>query len=200
MLWAIEREPLDLRVEERWQQLMQLLLVRLHFESIYLLIDGVDAYPETVRNPHVALSWLGPLLEQATEWSHRQIFLKLFLPIELHDALRQSYPQLLTFPARFAKILWNPDRLAEVLAARLRIASEDEFDSLDAICTPALRGVNGELAQLARPAVPREVLMLAERALIEHVRKPSAGHLLEPEDLEAAKEWYHRDRLMAGSP
>lgn len=177
-------------VTERWPQLISFLLETLKFEAIYVLVDGVDAYPETAHDPHSALAWLSPLLDQASAWAASRVFLKLFLPIELYDSLWQSYPHLLTFPARFAKIIWNPERLAEVLAARLQVASDDVFDSLDALCTPALRGLNHELAILAHPAVPREVMVLASRLLVEHVRRPDAGDLLEPVDLEAARDWY----------
>jgi hypothetical protein len=185
---------------ERWRQLTDLLLNTLQMESVYVFIDGVDAYPETVHDPHLALAWLGPLLDQASTWADSRIFLKLFLPIELYDALWQTRPHLLTFPSKFAKIIWTPERLAEVLAARLRIASQGEYDSLDALFTPALRDIHRKLVDAARPAVPREVLVLAGRVLIEHVRRPAAGDLLEPQDLEAAKEWYRSDRSIVSSP
>ena len=179
-----------LSVTERWRRLISFLLETLKFEAIYVLVDGVDAYPETAHDLNAALAWLSPLLDQASAWAASRVFLKLFLPIELYDSLWQSYPHLLTFPARFAKIIWNPERLAEVLAARLQVASDDVFDSLDALCTPALRGLNHELAILAHPAVPREVMVLASRLLVEHVRRPEVGDLLEPVDLEAARDWY----------
>lgn len=199
-LGAVPPDSSPPSVTDRWPQLVKLLLETLRFESIYILVDGADAYPETTAPLHSMLGWLGPLLDQAHTWAKERAFVKLFLPIELYNLLRLSYAHLLTFPARFAKIIWTPERLAEVLAARLRVASEGEFDSLDALCTPALRGLNRELASLVRPTIPREVLVLTHQVLVEHVRKPGAGDLIEPEDLEAAKEWYHRDRLMAGSP
>jgi hypothetical protein len=187
-------------VEERWKQLITLLLKVFQFESIYVLIDGADAYPETVRRPDMAIQWLEPLLAQAASWSASRIFLKLFLPIEVRATFEKYHSNLLTFPARFVKIVWTPERLAEVLAARLRVASAGEFDSLDAICSPALRGLNVTLANMVRPAVPREAVALAERIVFEHVRRDHAGELLQPEDLEAAREWYHLDRPIARSP
>jgi hypothetical protein len=187
-------------VTERWQQLIEILLTTLGVESIYLLVDGADAYPETSSDPRAALVWLKPLLDQAHEWAKSRVFLKLFLPIELYDVLWQSYASLLTFPAKFAKIDWNHKRLAEVLAARLRIASTGEFNSLDALCTPALRGLDRELAKIASPTIPREVLVLAGRVLLEHVRRPGADDLLELEDLKATEEWYRSNRQIAGSP
>ena len=93
---------------------------------------------------------------------------------------------------------WVPERLAEVLAARLRVASDGEFDSLDALCTPGMHDVNRRLAATARPAVPREVLALAGRMLVEHVRRPPVGDLLESRDLEAVEEWYRSDRTIIG--
>jgi hypothetical protein len=187
-------------LEIRWSQLLTLVIEVLQFQSIYILIDGADAYPETVRLPDAAIQWLKPLLAQAVTWSASRIFLKLFLPIEVQTTFEKYHHDLLTFPARFVKINWTPERLAEVLAARLRVASAGEFDSLDAISSPALRGLNFTLAQLVRPAVPREVVALAERVVFEHVRRDQPGELLQPEDLEAAREWYRLDRLIARSP
>jgi hypothetical protein len=186
--------------EERWPQLIKLLLEVLQFEAAYILVDGADAYPETVREPELALRWLEPMLAQAGSWSTSQVFLKLFLPVELQPGLEKLYTYLLTSPAKFVKIIWTPERLAEVVAARLRAASAGEFDSLDAICSPALRNLNRELAGIARPLVPREVVALAGRVILEHIRRPDSGELLQPEDFEAARAWYRLDRLTARSP
>jgi hypothetical protein len=197
-LRAIPVNPQTLPLELRWRQLIDLLIGDLQFEAVYLLVDGADAYPETVHNPDIGLRWLSPLLEQTDSLSKSRIYLKLFLPIELEQGLRR-FKNLLTLPARFVKINWTVDRLAEVLAARMRVASGGEFDSLDAISSPALRGLNRELANTVRPPIPREAVVLAGRIIFEHVRRPNAGELLEVEDLEAARDWYRRDRLMVRS-
>jgi hypothetical protein len=187
-------------VEERWSQLIRLLLDTLQFEAVYVLVDGADAYPETVHEPEPALQWLDPVLAQVNDWYASRVFLKLFLPGELQLVLEKRYANLLTSPAKFVKIVWTSDRLAEVVAARLRAASTGEFDSLDAICSPALRNLNHELAMLASPPVPREVVALAGRVILEHIRRSDARELLQPEDFEAAREWYHLDRSAARSP
>lgn len=189
-----------LQIEKRWEELTILVIDKLKFESIHILVDGADAYPETVRQPDVAITWLAPLLAQVPTWSTSYIFLKMFLPIELQASLEGNHKNLLTFPARFVKMIWTPERLAEVLAARLRVASVGEFDSLDALCSPALRGLNSILANIVQPAVPREVIALAERVVFEHVRRDHSSELLQPEDLDAAREWYRLDRLIARSP
>ena len=82
----------------------------------------------------------------------------------------------------------------------MRTASAGEYDRLDAICSPALRNLNHGLASLARPLVPREVVALAGRLILEHIRRPGSGELLQPEDFEAVREWYHLDRSTARSP
>jgi hypothetical protein len=188
----------SLPISIRWQQLTQLLMKTLPFTAVYILVDGVDAYPETSREPLAALAWLDPLLNQAESWAESRIYLKLFLPSELDDILWQSYPNLLTFPARFAKIVWTPHRLTKVIAARLRIASNGEFDSLQALCTPALPDLDQKLADMANPVVPREVLVLANRVLWEHIRRVGASGLLDLEDLNAARDWYRADQLGTG--
>ena len=86
-------------VEERWPQLIRLLLETLQFEAVYVLVDGADAYPETTHEPALALRWLEPVLAQADRWSASRVFLKLFLPIELLPDLEKRHAYLL-FPCQ----------------------------------------------------------------------------------------------------
>jgi hypothetical protein len=58
------------------------------------------------------------------------------------------------------------------------------FDSLDAISDPGLLNVEASLASKVRPLIPREVLMLTERLLVEHVQRHGARGKLELQDEE----------------
>jgi len=222
----IEATPISLlapRSPLQWlDELIRLLRGPLRFESVYILVDGVDAYPETITRPEAALRILDWLLKNTLDWSAQKIFAKFFLPIELvsgtklagrapmpgdwaaweppsaefrtgnelETLLGQQEPGLLTSPTKVAIIQWTEDALVEVIRRRLSVASRGLFDSLDAMSSPALRGAEKKLARTARPPVPREVLVLAERLLVKHVQGPRAQGKLEPQDLESACKWY----------
>ena len=169
------------------------LLQSLDYEAVYLLVDGIDAYLETQRDPAAAVEALQPLLGRTLEWSERDIYVKYFLPLELRKPLRERASFLLTNRDNVAIIEWTPDTLREVIGRRLQAAAGEyrAITSLDALCTPALRGAEDELLQTARP-FPRDLVMLVEQMFIEHVQRVGSHGRLEPKDLDAALEWYRR--------
>jgi len=172
-------------VNRRFGDFLALLFDVLGFEAVYLLVDGVDAFPETIANSAAAAAVLLPLLEQMPRWADQKVFLKLFLPIELHRLL----PEELTKPAKIDKIEWTPELLVELIHARLRAATQGEFDSLDAVSAPSLRNAEAELLAEV-PPLPREVLALLNQVIVEHVRRVGPVGGLEPEDIRAARDWY----------
>ncbi len=179
---------------QRFQDLVDLLLGVLGFEAIYLLVDGVDAFLETTSKL-AGIAVLKPLLEQMPSWEIRRVFLKLFLPWELRGALRKQ----LTKSAKVAIIDWTPESLIEVLHARLRATSRGKFDSLDAISEPSLRDAEAEILKTIHP-IPRELLVLVNRIIVEHIRRTDSSGGLEPQDVKAAQAWYRRNRLATDSP
>lgn len=178
-----------LPVSQRFQDLIHLLTNLLNFKAIHLLVDGVDAFLETVSDLHLAAMVLEPLLKQTDVWTQAGVFLKLFLPLEL----RHELPNHLTKGMEIAIIDWKPGALVEVLHARLRAASRGAFDSLDAISAPSLRDAETELLQIV-PPIPRELLVLMNRVVEEHVDRVGPAGGLEPEDVEAAKTWYRHTK------
>ena len=173
---------------QRFEALLDLLLGVLGFQAVYLLVDGVDAWLETQRRPDLAVAVLAPLLEHGADWSTRQFFIKLFLPCELQKAL----PRRLTKGAQSAIIRWDSKSLAEVLRQRLSAASGGGFDSLDAISHPSLRGAEEELLATIGPfPTPRELLVLVNQIVVEHVLRDGQDCGLEPQDMQAAIMWYH---------
>ncbi len=173
---------------KRFEELTQLLLESLDYEAIYLLVDGVDAYPETMAQPSEGISILNWLLSNVPKWAARQIFVKFFLPNELKNEIRKQ----LTSHVKIGIIEWSRDSLSEIIRRRLSVASDGLFDSLDAISDPGLRSAEETLAYASRPRVPREVLMLTEQLLVEHVQRCGARDKLEFQDLELALAWYGR--------
>lgn len=191
-------------IKKRFEELLHVMLDILQFEAIYLLVDGVDAWMETQREARKAVAVLRPLLRKAPDWADRHLYLKLFLPRELEEVL----PEQLTKSLEAAIIEWDLGSLAKVLKYRLAAASKDRFkgkgriDSLDAISdTSSLRGAEKDLlGALGDSPTPRELIVLMDRVIFEHVRhesldeqdegKESRNGRLEHRDVEAAISWY----------
>jgi hypothetical protein len=175
--------------QERFNHLLHVTFSLLKRKAAYILVDSVDAHPETIHEPATALTWLRPLLDHFSAWEEQAVFPKLFLPKELYNLFKnKNGRKLLTSQTKSAKIVkveWTPERLADMLQSRVRVASEGEFYSLDAISSPALHRV--EQALIAEAMLnPRELLVLAGRVLLEHVRRAGPTGLLEPQDLQKA--------------
>jgi hypothetical protein len=182
--------------EEQFEQLVVLLQGRLGFRSVYIMVDALDAFPETLRSPEKAVAWLEWLLEQAAPWAAQRLFVKGFLPSETETAF--SSLVTLSPTIRRAKLDWTAPMLADMIRRRVYVASGGEFGSLDAVCGPDVRDVETVLIKAlpARARLPREALMLVQRVLIEYSRRPDriAGRLA-LEDLDTAIRWYRTQQV-----
>lgn len=174
--------------KDLFERLVEFILGPLNFRSIFLLVDGVDAFPETMADPAAAAECVTSLLAQATAWTEQRIFLKCFLLIETQAPLAAQLPYVLP-KIRQASLVWTPMLLAEVIRRRVYVASGGEFGSLDALAGPALRDVETTLVK-SIPPLPREALVLVGRVLSEYTRRDGESGRLEPEDIDAALGWY----------
>jgi len=182
--------------QERFEQIVAVLLERLGFEAIFILVDGADAY---VSQPEEVLSLLEPLLRRTPEWAGRRIFAKYFLPLPLLPRLEERFPHL-TAEIRRVIIQWTERLLAQVLEERLRVASRGLFTSL--------RGMGGRdlptdpeayLAARVHPLLPREVVYLAGLVLDEHLRRAGPSGWIEQTDLERAVARYRKEKGLNGA-
>jgi hypothetical protein len=182
----------EITSEQHWQKLIQLTR-QLDFEATYILIDGVDAYLETQQEPNLAAAVLQPFLEQAAIWQEQQIYFKFFLPAELESLIRAFLPSSLLENSRIKVITWDENSLRDMLRQRLLVASGGNraISSLDALSTPNLRDIESQVIGVAKP-LPRHLILLIEQIFIEHIRRQGSRGRLEPEDVEAAIEWYQR--------
>jgi hypothetical protein len=177
---------------EQFAQLTALLRGPLGFRSVYIMVDALDAFPETLRSPTVAVAWLEWMLTQAMPWATQQIFLKGFLPTETELAFA-THTSAISTAIRHARLNWTAPMLAELIRRRVYVASAGEFGSLDAVCGPDVRDIETQLIR-ALPAaarLPREALVLVGRVLYEYARR--LGHVvgrLGAADLDAAIRWY----------
>ncbi len=179
--------------EEHFDQLINCLQEKLHFGSVLILVDGVDALPETSTDPAKVIDWLRPLLVRVPEWAKRRIYVKGFLSEEIQAPLMHHLGDL--WPTvRHARLEWTPTLLAELIRRRIYSATQGKFGSLDAFSSSELRDVETTLVKLAPPN-PREVIVLARRVLYEYAVRTSQcrngqADQLQQADLDAAVAWY----------
>ncbi len=182
----------SLSPEARFRRIIAILLDILQYESVYILVDGADAY---VQEPPNILPLLEPLLARMRIWEQEKLFLKFFLPDDMIPLIREMHPALLTKPTKTAIIKWSKESLAAVIQSRLYVASRGLYGGLDAISTrdvPHL--VEERLAGIVRPRVPREIILLSQRVFTEHVLRVGPYGRLERQDFESAIRWYQRLR------
>lgn len=173
----------------RWDSLCGLLLDTLGFRSVYILLDGLDAAPETITDAQAMVDCLASLMPLANDWAGRRVFVKGFLPIEAQAPLEDQFTS--TFAnTHSATIHWTPALLAEVIRRRVYVASEGDFGSLDAIASPGLRDVETILAKAVLP-LPREMLVLTQRVLEEHVMREGSEGRIKEHDVDTAIQWYN---------
>lgn len=185
----VAKEAIPANEFEAW---LALLTGPLGFEAVYLLLDGVDAYPETMRDAEQTQALLLPLLERADKRAIGRLFLKAFLPLELAPVLKESFPSL-TSKASTGIMEWTPELLIALLRSRVEAATETAPASLDMLCHPGLRNAESLVVQAVEP-LPREVLVFVERMFFEHVRRVGPTGKLSHEDVEAARRWYAQHR------
>ena len=175
----------------RFRWLKELVLGPLGYEAIYVLVDGVD---EAIKERRLIEKFLLSVIE----WGKTQerVFIKLFLPLEWKEFLVEKSIFPLTGDEQFAIIKWSKDALQELIRSRLQAAAEESraIASLDALCTPALRGTEEALLEVVQPN-PRDVVRIVETLFEVHVERMRGPYgRLEPEDLDAAIHWY-REQL-----
>ena len=169
----------------RFECLLEFLQADLAYESVFILLDGVDGDGSTL-SPQAQCLALASLFDQAAGWAKRGLYLKAFLPLEL-EAWFKFQPGEFFQKALRATLTWDIPKLAEILRKRVYIASQGKFGSLDALSSPALRDVETLIAQSAQP-LPREAVVLAGLTLENYLA--GQGEVLEPADLRRAEAQY----------
>ena len=192
--------------EKRLEILFDLILNKLNFEAVYILVDGVDAFLETVYSPERALASISWLLDSTLPWRQKSIYVKYFLPDEVHPILVGT-PSflLLTSKSKIIFVKWDTNALSEVIHQRLQEASGGKFDSLAAISDRALRASGrspeevliGELSQ-HKKLNPRSLIRAINRLFTNHVRDEHIREKLTPQDVTAVREWIRREYSARG--
>lgn len=184
-----EKSPIGLSIEKVFKRVMSWLLHDLGFRSVYILVDGVDGFPELAESPSFATKSLVNLFAFASEWSREKIYIKGFLPIEMRQHLKEQLKdQWSAF--RNIELTWDVSMLAEMVRQRVYVAVDGEFNSLGKVSAlPAVQDLELELAGNVYP-LPREMLKLVNRVLLEYEQRwlhtPGTKEQIEIQDIDRA--------------
>ena len=192
-----ERSPISLSIQKVFEQLTKWIKKDLGFRAVYLLLDGVDGFPELAKSPGFAAQSLFNLFANATAWSQEKIFVKGFLPLEILDHLQTRLKGNWSSFAQ-VELKWDAPMLAEMLRRRVYAAVDGEFASLGAVSAlPAGQDLELELSRVV-PSLPREALVLITRILFEYQERwrenPHVEKRIQAEDMDSAIAWYSAEQ------
>ncbi len=176
------------QTEEIFQAFVEVVTGALGFSHVLLLIDGLDAMYENQKDAQHAAPWTFELFDRSARWAKSQTFIKLFIPDSLEPAITE-YLHHHAIPTQIARIIWNHDLLVSMLRKRISAASEERFESLDAISTPALTDVEQQIVKNL-PPLPRIVLQVTRKAILHYAARLNDGWQLDEEDIRYAIAWY----------
>lgn len=176
-----------------FNQVMSWLTRDLGFRSVYVLLDGVDGFPELAFSPGFAAESLVQLFAKAPDWTASHIFVKGFLPLEIRSHLQKHLEkQWASF--NHVELKWNAASLAEMLRRRVYAATGGGYASLSKVSAlPSGQDLEFELAQNVN-LLPREALTLVRQVLFEYEtrwsKNPTVDQRIQVEDIENAIAWY----------
>jgi hypothetical protein len=176
-------------MEEVFQTFVEVVTDALGFSHVLLLIDGLDAIYENQENVQHAVAWVCELFDRSETWAKSKTYIKLFIPDSLEPAITEHLHRH-AIPTRIARIIWNHDLLVSMLRKRISAASEERFESLDAISTPALTNIEQQIVKNL-PPLPRIVLQVTRKAILHYAARLNDGWQLDEEDIRYAIAWYH---------
>jgi hypothetical protein len=194
---AEEPSPIGLSIQNVFERLMKWITRDLGFRAVYLLLDGVDGFPELARSPGFAAESLVNLFANAPAWTEERIFVKGFLPLEIRAHLQKRLEK--QWPAfGQVELKWDEAMLADLIRRRVYAATNGEFASLGAVsAVPSVQDLELELARAVYP-LPREALVLVKRILFEYEtrwgRNPTAAKQIQSDDIENAIAWYRTEQ------
>lgn len=192
-----EQAPVSLSIQKVFERMVNWITKDLGFRTVYLLLDGVDGFPELASSPGFAAQSLVQFFAKASDWTASHIFIKGFLPQEIRTHLQE---RLGKYWLAFSQVdlKWDTALLAEMLRRRVYVATEGEFASLSAVSAlPAGEDLELKLARAVNP-LPREALILVRQVLFEYEtrwsKNPTVAKQIQMEDIENAIAWYRNEQ------
>lgn len=198
MLEALDVESAPLKDDgaDSFEPFRQFLLGPLGFRSIFLLVDGIDAFAETNKDADQASRLILPLLDSISTFAEHNIFLKAFIPDTTADKLLRLLPTL-EQRAQLVELCWTKNLLADMVRRRVYAASSGAMGSLDALCSPGLRNVENRLAESLTVLLPREMLLLSEKLMEAFSKHALMRGTMDAEDLVTARKLYERSSMLS---
>ncbi len=194
---AEQPSPISLSIQKVFDRLMNWITQDLGFRTVYLLLDGVDGFPELANSPGFAAQSLVNLFASAPAWASSHIFVKGFLPLEIRAHLQARLEkQWLAFSQ--VELKWDEAMLADLIRRRVYAATDGEFASFSVVSAlPSVQDLELELARAVYP-LPREALVLVKRILFAYEERwrgnPQSEKRIQVEDIEKALAWYRTDQ------
>ena len=192
-----EKLPMSLSIQKVFEQVTTWITQDLGFRAVYVLLDGVDGFPELAKSPGFAAQSLVNLFASAPTLVQARVFIKGFLPLEIRAHLQAHLEKQW---ASFAQVelKWDEVMLADMIRRRVYAAVDGEFASLSAVSTvPSVQDLELELARAVYP-LPREILVLVKRILFEYKERwrenPDAEKCIQSEDIEKSLVWYRTEQ------
>ncbi len=185
-LAATDNDISDTDPERLFNIFVDLVINALGFNYVLILIDGIDSISEHLSDPALGLRWIAPLIDQAIQWSSRNIIVKFFLPDTMTDLISNYSVNLDDPTLRQIHIYWTSELLVKLLKKRILVASDGKIGSLDAISSPELFDVEQQIVN-AIPPLPRAALQVTRHALQQVEVQLNADHV------RRAISWYQNN-------
>ena len=159
------------------------------FTRFLVMLDGVDIKQ---RTPETMMGLIKPLLDMLHKTESDDVFIKLFLPLELtewvEDYLKSHDRDL--YSSAFSPIIeWDDKTLRQLLAQRFRAASSrsgPRYTGLDSLAIPNLN-LDENVIRVAKGS-PRRLLRIISDLIDIHVARDSDSFRFSQEDWEKCQQ------------
>lgn len=152
------------------------------FREVYLLVDGLDFTLCSQISGEKALELLKPIIDLLPELENQRVFLKAFLPLEHILSFAKAFSLSMDFTVHTLE--WDGPLLKELIHRRLLVASNGYIESLDALCSSSLKGLDSSIIEISPSLLPRTVLYCISRLLDIHIQRTGPRGLIEGIDFE----------------
>lgn len=192
-----QKLPVSSSIHKVFERVVNWLTHDLGFRSVYVLLDGVDGFPDISFSPGFAAQSLVELFEKVPEWTTSRIFVKGFLPLEMRAHLHEHLEKQWSVFSQ-VELKWDAAMLADMLRRRVYAATEGEYASLGKVSAlPSGLDLEFELARNINP-LPREALTLVRQVLFEYEMRwgkdPASGQYIQMQDIDNAVSWYLKEQ------
>ena len=184
---------------ELTRRVFNFLIEQFNYQSIHILLDGIDAFPETSSSVTKGAHWLRMWIDGfISEFSSEGVRLKVFIPSEMEPEQRGNQQQW-----QRAKITWSQANLVELLRRRIFIASNRVHETINGLCGDDIDDLEEILIetimQEGRP-LPRELLALMQEIVQAHMLNDPDISFFTARDVESGISAYRQKLTGTSKP